>query len=972
MVDTNLFARRRPGDPLVFSIPAHRSFADALAEGLVRALGDDPLALARGRILLPTGRAVRTMTEAFVRVSGGGLLLPRLVAIGDPELGERLGGALDPLDLDVELPPAIDPLARQLALTRMLVADGEGAAEAMRLAADLARTMDALAIENVAPSRLKDAVTDSVELADHWQRALARFGQLLSRWPAELDRLGQVDLVRRRETMLRALAAKWERDPPAGFTIAAGITTSAPAIATLLARVARLDKGMLVLPGLAAARAMPDAEWEALGPDEEGRGEEAHPMFHLKRLLDRVGAGRDEVRPWRVGGRAASSAARGRAVVHALAAARFSQKWNELPPIERRLTGIRTAELPDPESEAQAIAIALREAVEEPGKTAALVTPDRNLATRVSAHLKRWDIDADDSAGLPLARSPAGTLLLSLSEAISDDLAPVALLSLLKHPLVGGEGEARLAWLSDVRTVDRALRGPRPRAGLAGLDERIAASKEGSAASAWARIRAVVESLDGQSPATLGSVAATLRRLVDELAGDNGWRGADGRLAADLMANLEASSDAASLSLGQGEVVPLLRQLMEGMPVRRPYGGHPRIFIWGLIEARLQQADLMILGGLNEGVWPSLPSPDPWLAPRIRRDLGLAGLEFRTGLAAHDFMSALGAPRVLLTRARRDARSPTVASRFWLRLQAMTGGLARDQRLERLARALDAPDGLHPSPKPKPSPPIDARPNRINVTDLDRLLADPYAFYAKAILGLRKLDPVEADHHAAWKGTAVHEVLEQWLKQDDCDPAKLAARAETLLARDDLHPMLRALWSPRLREAVEWMANEMASDLAEGRRPVAAEAEGRADVAGITLRGTADRIDRLADGSLAIVDYKTGQAPKKKAVAEGFALQLGLLSLIAERGGFKEVDGVVGGHEYWSLSKRSGKIGYRWSPDDMEGPEAFVERAYARFAAAVGDYLTGSKPFEAKLHPAYAPYEDYDQLMRLEEWYGRD
>lgn len=971
MADTNLFARRRPGDPLVFSIPAHRSFADALAEGLVRALGDGPLALARGRILLPTRRAVRTMTEAFVRVSGGGLLLPRLVAIGDPELGERLGGALDPLDLDVELPPAIDPLARQLALARMLVADGEGAAEAMRLAADLARTMDALAIENVAPSRLKEAVTGSVELADHWQRALARFGQLLSRWPAELERIGKVDLVARRETMLRALATKWERSPPEGFTIAAGITTSAPAIAALLARVARLDEGMVVLPGLAGAKAMPDAEWDALGPDEEGRGEEAHPMFHLKRVLDRVGVGRDEVRPWRTGGRAASSAARGRAVIHALAAARFSQKWNDLPPIERRLTGIRTAELPDPESEAQAIAIALREAVEEPGKTAALVTPDRNLATRVSAHLKRWGIHADDSAGLPLARSPAGTLLLSLAEAISDDLAPVALLSLLKHPLVGGEGEDRLAWLGDVRAVDRALRGPRPRAGIAGLDERIADSREDSAA-AWARIRPVVERLDKQSPSTLGSVAVTLRTIVDHLAGDNGWRGADGRLAAELLTSLETSPDAVSLSLGPGEVVPLLRQLMESIPVRRPYGGHPRIFIWGLIEARLQQADLMILGGLNEGVWPSLPSPDPWLAPRIRLDLGLAGLEFRTGLAAHDFMSALGAPRVLLTRARRDARSPTVASRFWLRLQAMTGGLARDQRLERLARALDAPNGIHPSLKPNPSPPIDARPKRINVTDLDRLLADPYAFYAKAILGLRKLDPVESDHHAAWKGTAVHKVLELWLKQDDCDPAKLSSRAEELLARDDLHPMLRALWSPRLREAVEWMAGEMANDLAEGRRPVAAEAEGRAEVAGVTLRGTADRIDRLADGSLAIVDYKTGQAPKKKAVAEGFALQLGLLSLIAERGGFKKVDGTVGGHEYWSLAKKNGKIGYRWSPDDKEGPEAFAERAYARFETAVGDYLTGTRPFEAKLHPAYAPYEDYDQLMRLEEWYGRD
>jgi ATP-dependent helicase/nuclease subunit B len=376
---------------------------------------------------------------------------------------------------------------------------------------------------------------------------------------------------------------------------------------------------------------------------------------------------------------------------------------------------------------------------------------------------------------------------------------------------------------------------------------------------------------------------------------------------------------------------------------------------------------------MNEGVWPTLPSPDPWLAPQIRRALGLPGLEFRTGLAAHDFMSALGAPRVLLTRARRDSRSPTIASRLWLRLQAMTGGMTRDQRLERLAIALDAPAEVKPARRPAPRPPIDARPKRIAVTDLDRLRADPFAFYAKAILRLRPEEPVDAEHHAAWKGTAVHEVLEAWFKQDGCDPTRLKARAEAMLADEAIHPMLRALWSPRLMEAIDWIAAEAAKDRADGRFPELAEEFGEADVAGVTLYGKVDRIDRLPDGKLAIIDYKTGQAPKPKAVAEGFAMQLGLLSLIARDGGFKDVRGEAGVHEYWSLAKdNQGRIGYRRSPDKDEGPEAFVERAYAQFAAAAADYLLGIKEFEAKLNPAYAPYEDYDQLMRLEEWYGRE
>ena len=970
MAETGLFQRRTPGAPLVYNIPAHRSFSDALALGLINAIGRDPMALARGRILLPNNRAVRTVTEAFVRASNGGLVLPRLIAVGDPDLGERIGGALDPLDLDEEMPPAIEPLERQMLLARLIRGEGESAAEAMRLAIELARTVDQLAIEEIPSCQLAEAVSETPELASHWLQSIERFRALIDRWPELLTKRGVIDLADRRNHVLRALEKRWATRPPQGFTVAAGVTTSAPAIAALLARVARLEHGTVILPGLADRQSIPAHEWDALGPDEDRRGEETHPQYHLKRLLNRIGVARDEVLPWRVAGRAASSAARGRAVVNALVAPQYSAKWTNLPAIERRLTGIRVVELPDSASEAQAIAIALRETVDMPGKTAALVTPDRMLAARVSAHLLRWGIEADDSAGQPLSHAPAGTLLLAIAAAVVENLAPVPLLALLKHPLLGGEGDERRQWLETVRALDLALRGPRPSSGIEGLDRRFAERKVGRA---WQSARPLVTKLGGNiGTASLSALAATLRERTTELAGDMAWRGPDGRLAAELLAEMEASTDATAIAIPPDDVLPILRSLMDGLPVRRPYGGHPRIFIWGLLEARLQKADLMILGGMNEGVWPSPPSPDPWLAPQVRRALGLPGLEFRTGLAAHDFMSALGAPRVLLTRARRDSRSPTVASRLWLRLQAMTGGMTRDQRLERLATALDASVEVQPASRPAPQPPVAARPKKIAVTDLDRLKADPFAFYAKAVLKLRPEEPVDAEHHAAWKGIAVHEVLEAWFKHDGCDPARLRARAEAMIADEAIHPMLRALWSPRLMEAVDWIAAEAARDRVEGRVPALAEEFGEAEVAGVTLYGKVDRIDRLRDGRLAIVDYKTGQAPARKAVAEGFALQLGLLALIARDGGFKDLKGEAGAHEYWSLARKNGRLGYRQSPDGDDGPEAFVDRAYAHFADVAGKWLLGEEPFQAKLNPAYAPYEDYDQLMRLEEWYGRE
>ena len=736
---------------------------------------------------------------------------------------------------------------------------------------------------------------------------------------------------------------------------------------------------MVVLPSLSSPALMDSEEWEALGPDpDSGRADETHPQFHLKRLLERMGVNREEVEPWRRAGRAAAPAIRGRAVAHAMKTARFTDRWAGLPPPERRLTGIRYAELGEPASEAQAIAIALREVLETPGQTAALVTPDRMLAARVSALLKRWGIEADDSAGKPLSQTPVGTLLLGIAAAAAERLAPVATLALVKHPLAGA-GQDRQAWLDSARLLDLALRGPRPPEGLAGIDAHCAQKdserRTRGCGKAWRKVRPCLEKVDRalRGPVSLELFAASLREMVQGIAGEGAWSGPDGRAAAELLSQLEAGEGAADLQLTPEDAVPLLRQLLDGQAVRPPYGGHPRLQILGLLEARLQHADLLVLGGMNEGVWPALPQPDPWLAPKIRANLGLPGLDYRTGLAAHDFATFLGAPRVLITRARRDSRAPTVASRLLLRLQAMTGGLARDVRLERLAAAIDRRSEERPARRPRPKPPVADRPRQIYVTDVDRLNADPFAFYAKAMLRLRALDPVDADHTAAWKGSAVHKVLEEWLAEDDCDPDKLLPRARALLEGEAIHPMLRALWQPRLLEAIDWITEQERMNREVGRRPAKAETEGAAQLAGIALKGKVDRLDRLSDGGLAVIDYKTGKPPSRKAVADGFALQLGLLGLIARAGGFPDVAGVPRAHEYWSLAKKSG----RKTPGfveaaDQGNPESFLERAERAFVAAAARYLTGDAEFVAKLHPAYAPYGDYDQLMRLEEWYGRE
>lgn len=960
------------------------------------------MALARGIVLLPNNRAVRAVSQAFVRRSGGGLLMPRLVPIGDVDLGERLGNALDPIGDGPDIPPAVAPMERQMILARLVQEERRAsgnrvdAGEAMRLGQALGAAIDQLLIEEVDPRRLH-GIEIADELSGHWRASLRLLEILLDRWPEELARLGAIDLADRRNRLLRHAANRWRNAPPGGFVVAAGVSTTAPAVCALLRTVSRMGDGQVILAAL--DQNMSATEWESIGPFDPDpdtgrrpRAQESHPQYALKVMLDRIGVHRDEVSLWRWGGGHDARAARTRNISNAMLPPVHTGKWRGLKAEERTLNGVRVLEAATPAQEAQAIALMLREAIETPERTAALVTPDRELAARVSAHLARWGIRADDSAGQPLSLTPPGTLLLALARVAAERFAPVALLDLLKHPLVHW-GEERVGWLEQVRGLDLLLRGPRPAPGLAGISALLAPrpaeeqDRQGrlraQVASWWNGAQAPLAPLDGlaNGAADLPAMLAMLREAAGALSGDRVWAGHQGRALADLFAEMERAASSGPRAVEALALPDLLTRILEQESVRPPQGGHPRIIILGLIEARLQQADLMILSGLNEGTWPGLPAPDPWLAPRIRQELGLPGMEQRIGLAAHDFASALGAPEVVITRSRRSGSAPAVASRFWLRLQAIAGDhLRRAETPLRWAEALDRPEARVPAQRPMPNPAADLRPRALAVTQADRLAADPYAFYASKILRLSKLDRIDADPGPAWRGTQVHRILELWFREDRCAPERLEARAREMLNGTAAHPVVRALWLPRLLASLRWIGETVMAGVGEGRRIALVETKGEITLGGIALNGTADRIDLLPDGSIAIVDYKTGKPPSAKQVYEGFALQLGLLGAIAEAGGFPDLGGArrASEFEYWSLGKgKGGAFGYCARPAKPGGAkervatEALTAHAADKFREHAARWLTGDEPFTAQLNPELPSYGDYDQLMRLEEWYGR-
>lgn len=982
----------------VYTIPPGQPFLDTLAAGILDEAGGDPLALARVTVLLPTRRACRALREAFLRLGEGRpLLLPRLSPLGDLD-SDALSLSLEDipgLPEALEIPPALSPLRRQLLLARLVLrAPGMAASpdQAARLAAELARLLDQVQTEGLSFDRLGTLVPD--DYAAHWQITLEFLKIVTEAWPAIRAEEGALDPAERRNRVLDAQARLWQARPPDDPVIAAGSTGSIPATARLLKVVAGLPRGAVVLPGL--DRDMDEASWQAL--------DETHPQYGLARLLETLGVGRPEVALWPVRRPGGAAPARARLLGEALRPAATTEGWRALAGLEEAaLDGVIRLDCPTPQEEAGAIALMMRHALETPGRTAALVTPDRTLARRVAATLARWGIRVDDSAGRPLSDTAVGAFLRHVARCAAEAAAPVPLLALLKHPLAAG-GMRPERFRARVRQLERAvLRGPRPaRPGLEGLADalRRAAPELPAQAARHEALCAWFAELERRVGPWFAAFAGSgMRPLVDwlrdhvavaealaasdaESGAERLWRHDDGEAAAAFLNELrDAAADFPPVA---GRHYPaLFEALMAGRVVRPRYGLHPRLQILGLLEARLVLADLTILGGLNEGTWPPDPAADPWMSRPMRKAFGLPSPERQIGLTAHDFAQAANAPEVALTRAERVDGTPTVPSRWLLRLDTVLRALGADGRLG-LARswtdwaeALDRPERVRPSAPPAPRPPLSARPRWLSVTEIETWMRDPYAIYARHVLRLRRLDPVDAPLGAADRGQFVHRALDAFLRAHpdhlppDPVPALIdcgrAAFGEALE-----QPDVWAFWWPRFRRIAEWFVAVEQARRAEAR-PLATEVTGTLRIDGphgpFTLSATADRIDRRADGSLAIIDYKTGTPPKPAEVALGFAPQLPLEAAIAAAGGFPGVPAApVGELMFWRLSggDPAGEI------KPVQGDiAALAATAQAGLESLVRIFDDPTTPYVSQPRPDRAPrYSDYAHLARVAEWSG--
>lgn len=1040
----------------IYSIPASLPFLRTVAQNLVAGRlvpgftydPANPLALADVTIYVPTRRSARVIRSEFVDLFGGrSAILPSIRALGETDDDSGFFDEVAPALIDMAEP--LSGPTRLLELARLVLAwrnrlpaavtsihaesplvAPASPADAVWLARNLAEIIDAMETEELDWSAL-----ENLDISNHalWWQLTAEFLKIASEyWPARLAELGRSSPSLRRNATLHAETERYRHSPPGGPVIIAGSTGSIPATANLIAAVATLPNGVVILPGLDGF--MSDAEWLLVGhqggdgaqkPDAASR---SHPQYGLHRLLTRMGRTRSDVET--LGAPDAHLEYRSHILSSAFLPTQATAGWGEIRgtldtgQMGEAFRDVSLVEAANEREEALAIAIALRLALEDgEDAQAALITPDRKLGRRVAAELARFGIEADDSAGTPLLSTPQGTLLRLIVEAVLRPGDPVPLVALLKHPL------ARFGLTDDtMRAAVTALELTTLRGGTAEidisvleplLDAAITQQAKDRHPPVWRtalpeeavslardltrRIAEAVEPLAGM----LVQHSRTGRRFSSKLALSD-WSERTGRaleaVAVDERGDLaalwsgEAGDSLANLlksvieTDGQIEAdgpqwCDIIEALAASESVKPRSMRHPRVFIFGALESRLQSVDTVVIGGLNEGTWPGQAANDAFLSRIMKVEIGLEPPERRIGQLGHDLQMAAGAPKVVLTRALRSGTAPTVASRWLQRLLAVGGpALANDLRIRgrdfiEWANAVDKSAPVPNAPRPAPRPPAELQPKKYSFSEVGRLRRDPYAIYARHILKLDPIAPFNLDPGPAERGSLYHRIVDRFVREEKT--AEPLALIDRILNEEfdavALPPHIDAVWRPRFaavgRAFVNWHLGR-ARDVRESLTEVPASLD--LSVAGIRLTGIADRIDILPDGSADLLDYKTGSTPSLKVARALLDPQLALEAAAIRRGAFRG----PGIREPANLLYVRLKPGERFKAEQVNNEQAKSANATPKSAFELGEeslteleklltgLIEGRYGFASRLIPeqerSYGG--EYDHLARVAEW----
>ncbi len=952
----------------IYNVPASCGFTDILAQKFLNEYCENRQALSDVLFLLPNRRAVKALTDAFVRAEGmSPMLLPRMMPLGETEEDELFltgGGSREYLS---GMFPAISSTERNLLFTKIIMSKpGDFGMEKMSLnqacflAQELSGLIDLAENEQLDFAGLADLVPD--DYAVHWQETLKFLKIITEFWPLILEERQVIDPVARRNRLLEAQCDIWQHNRTEKRIVIAGTTATYPLMRKMVKTVLELPNGELWLSAL--DRKLDDESWAAL--------DETHPQFELKQLLDYLDIPRELVTEALL----PENSKREAFVSEVMRPASVTNRWLEIGQKgfdETAWRGINLLNCSDLREEALAIALIMREVLATPEKTAALVTSDRNLARRVSAELERWDVTVDDSAGRPLSLTAVG-IFLRLTVQAAESESRLKLLALLKHPLLRMGQEA-----ADIRLrVCDLEKWWRKAGGQADVCEAFLQEISNN-------LRELSELLQQDKVLFKDLLACHIRtaELLAKTPQKSGeqvlWQGDDGEAAAQFIADLYENAEVLG-EIETKEYGGLLDALMNGVNVRPKFCGHPRLKILGPIEARLNHFDVMIIGEVNEGVWPKTASSDPWLSRPMKKDFGFPLPEKAIGIAALDFFRLLCSETVYLTRAERVQGTPMVKSRWWLRLETVLKALG--QKVEDMelspygywAKQLDKPVTFSSIKPPAPRPEVRLRPNALSASAIEKWMRDPYEIYARYILRLKRLEEVEEKLDFSDYGTIVHAVLQEF---NNKYPEQLPENAreellklgEAYFAENKVAQETRAFWWPNFEKSVDWFLQqekEYRPQIARVNTEVSGALTIKTAGRDFTLKAIADRVDETKDGKINIIDYKTGKARKIKEVCNGKAPQLPIEGLIAESGGFagipaKEAAKLI----YWQLGWQETEI----SEDIKQVLQDNLEiiREY------ISCFEFESTAYVCQPNPKNIPeYSDYEHLARIKEWSVKD
>lgn len=1015
----------------------------------------DPLSLAKVTILVPTRRAARVLRAEFVELLGGrSAILPVIRPLGETDEDSGYFEADQPALIDLAPPVSSTVMLLELArlilawrnqlpaIVRSIHADTPlvapaSPADAVWLARALAELIDAVETEGCDWADL--VKLDVRDFASWWQLTVEFLKIATAFWPARLEELMRSSPARHRDAGLRAEAQRIGRLDPDHPVIVAGSTGSIPAAAELIAAIAARPDGVIVLPGLDTS--MPPEDWLKVGlePDAGRPADPAsrgHPQYGLHRLLRQLQLDRLEVEP--LGAADPMLADRAEILSRALAPAGATDGWQAWRSafgetrIHQAFSEVALIEAANEREEAMAIAVALRLGLEHPGadggeSRVALITPDRALARRVTAELARFGILADDSAGTPFSATQQGILTQLLLEATLRPGDPVPLVSVLKHPLARFGMDPTLYREAADALEMIALRGgiePVDLATLAALfDKRLAEHRGDRHAPQWRlslapasieaardlaeRIARAVEPLvgvlvrvaDGRTltdKLPLGEWAERTGRVLEAVCGDERgdlsalWSDEAGETLASQLGEIIAT-DGEIIADGP-QWIDIFGALTASSAVKPRAMRHPRVFVFGTLEARLQSVDMLVIGGLNEGSWPGQTTNNPFLSRMMKTEIGLEPPERRIGQLAHDFEMASGTRRLVYSRALRQGSAPTVASRWLQRLLALSGSdlerqlKTRGDLYRHYAALLDRAAPQAPAQRPAPKPPAELQPTQFSFSEVGRFRRDPYALYARRILKLDPVDGFNQDPGAAERGTLYHKIVERFVSEGH-DPASAQAPAAMQRIVDELFDAERLpihidiVWRQRFasvgRAFIEWER-----DRRPEIRKTFTEVRGRIELAnGITLSGVADRIDVKGAHHADIIDYKTGLSPTPPQARSLLDPQLALEAAALQAGAFRDAGRLTPDNLLYVRLKPADSLIVDSVNNELSGrgdnKKSAVELAgqsveeLARFVEAL---RSGERGYVSRLIPAQQNDfgGEYDHLARVAEWSTAD